>query len=100
MWIKDIFFVPVFLLFAIYNVHDRQVLSVFFASGSLLNAIFYACNKRVKDASSAVVMWVFCIALVWAPVVKDPGRWPYFFYFATIVEVLCIISIVTPYSIY
>lgn len=100
MWVKDLFFVPVFLFFAIYNVHDRHVLSVFFAGGSLINAIFYACNDRVKDAASAVLMWVFSIALVWAPTAKDPGRWPYFFYFAAIVEVFCIISVITPYNIY
>jgi len=100
MWVKDLFFVPVFLLFAVHNVHDRRVLSLFFAGGSLLNAIFFACNKRVKDASTAVVMWVFSMALVWAPTVKDPGHWPYFFYFAAVVEMLCIISMITPYTVY
>ena len=99
MWVKDLFFIPVFLFFFFFFVHDRLVLAIFFAGGSLLNAIFYACNKRVKDAVSAVVMWVFSMTLLWAPTVKDPGRWPYLFYFAVIVDVLSIISRVVQFFI-
>jgi|TARA_B110000091_G_C13747867_1_gene446322 hypothetical protein len=105
---KDFLAIPVFILLAIYQ-HDRQLLSVFFAFGSLLDACYglYAeftghpwTIARVKDALGAHCMCGFSVLLLWATPAKDPGRWPYFFWFAAVVDSVSVLSIARTKNIY
>ena len=108
-WLKDFIAIPIFIWMAIHNIHDRLLLSVFFALGSLLDACYGLHAEfmghpwtiaRAKDALGAYCMWGFSVLLLWAPAVKDPGRWPYFFWFAAAVDSVSVLSVVSAKNVY
>jgi|SaaInlStandDraft_1057018.scaffolds.fasta_scaffold251269_1 hypothetical protein len=108
-WLKDFIAIPIFIGLALHNIHDRLLLSVFFALGSLLDACYGMHAEfmghpwtiaRVKDALGAHCMWGFSMLLLWAPTTQDPGRWPYFFWFAAVVDGVSVLSVFTSRNVY
>ena len=85
-----------------------QVLCLFFAFGCFVDTV-YSCIglyypiltiARVKDFWGMFGMWVFTFVLAFAPKVKDPDRWPIFFWFAAAVDFISICSVFVPWNIY
>jgi len=101
--VKDFCAIPVFVFIALTSsIYDsRGKLAVFFAFGSLIDTFFvswfYWYNKtwtiaRLKDVAGASGMWVFCLALIVSPISPEMHRWPYFFWFAAVVDSISICS--------
>ena len=95
--VKDLCAIPVFVFIALTSsIYDsRSKLAVFFAFGSLIDTFFvswfYWYDKtwtiaRFKDVVGASGMWVFCLALLMAPLSPEMHRWPYFFCFVAVVN--------------
>jgi hypothetical protein len=108
--LKDFLAVPMFVFIALSKtIHgDREVLCLFFAFGCFVDTV-YSCIglyypiltiARVKDFWGMFGMWVFTFVLAFAPKVKDPGRWPIFFWFAAAVDFISICSVFVPGNIY
>ena len=103
--IKDFCAIPVFVYMGLTaSIYDSRIqLALFFAIGSLIETLFVSCfywyNKpwtiaRLKDAIGAYGMWVFCLALLMAPISPKKHRWPYYFCFMAVVNSISIFSTV------
>ena len=102
-FIKDLLAIPIFILIAnTPNITtNRVILSLLFAFGCLTDTVYCCVGlyypltwARIKDVLGMSGMWVFSLVLIFAPDVDDPGRWPMFFWFASAVDLLSILSII------
>lgn len=111
-FLKDFMAVPIFILIALdpYIHNSRSLLALFFSLGCLTDTIFSCYSymhefpwtiARVKDGLGAVGMWVFTICLSFAPPFQTVNLWPYFFYFAMLVDSFSVFSVLLgKYNIY
>jgi len=107
--LKDFIAVPVFVFLALsVDQCERDLLCLFFSFGCFVDTV-YSCIglyypvltiARVKDLWGMFGMWVFTFVLAFAPKVKDPGRWPIFFWFAAAVDFISVCSVFVPGNIY
>lgn len=114
-WGKDLLAIPVFLLLAgrpdIYE--QRELLSVLFSVGCLIDALYVSSTwcwtlpwtcASIKDALGTMGMMGFTFLLLaaphCAPVHHCPSHWDVFFLFAATVDILSVLSVLTPFNIY
>jgi len=107
---KDLIAIPIFIWLALHPELGYTVLSLLFSIGCLIDAIFvsvtWCCDilwsvASLKDALGAFGMMGFTIVLAYTTKKKDcPSNLVYFFVLAAVIDMLSIISIVTPWNIY
>ena len=107
---KDLIAIPIFIWLALHSEVEYNVLSLLFSIGCLIDAIFVSVTwcydipwsvASLKDALGAFGMMGFTIMLAYSTKKKDcPSNMVYFFVLAAVVDILSIVSIVTPWNIY
>ena len=108
---KDILAIPIFIWLALSpSIYEhRPLLSFLFSIGGFIDAIYvsYTIYSKIqwtisslKDALGAFGMLGFSIIIIFAPVSDCPSDWDKFFAFAAFIDILSIISLITPWNIY
>lgn len=109
--LKDVSAIPIFIWLAlspsIYQ--NMPLLSFLFSIGGFIDAMFVSYTmcynipwmiSSLKDTLGTFGMLGFSILMIFAPQNDCPSEWDKFFTFAAFVDILSIVSLLTPWNIY
>jgi len=110
-WLKDFIAIPIFIWFALTpSIYENTpLLSLLFSLGGFIDAMYVSSTmyyrlkwtiSSVKDALGALGMLVFSMVIIFAPETDCPSNWNIFFILATYIDLLSVISPMTPFNIY